>query len=279
VNFAALPVLGTVVSTWKHDAAHSAIRVIHNNLFPKVLTRYSDAAKVREACFHVETRFSEGAPVAAKIITVFNQKGGCGKTNISVQVGGSLGRRGKRVKIIDADPQNTATRWLAQARDAAPFPARISNLSGLGPALHREIRADLDNFDYIVVDCPPSVDSPIAGSALLVSDLAVIPVVPSPADIWAAVAAKKLAAHAQGTNPSLKVVAVFNMVQRTAMAKGALDVMSEDEEVPVLKSQLGLRSAYRECQVMGATVHSVPRAGAAVAEVEGLVDEILKVMK
>jgi chromosome partitioning protein len=112
-----------------------------------------------------------------------------------------------------------------------------------------------------------------------VSDLAVIPVVPSPADIWAAVAAKKLAAHAQGTNPSLKVVAVFNMVQRTAMAKGALDVMSEDENVPVLKSQLGLRSAYRECQVMGATVHSVPRAGAAVAEVEGLVDEILKVMK
>ena len=92
-------------------------------------------------------------------------------------------------------------------------------------------------------------------------------------------ASRKLAAHAQGTNPSLKVVAVFNMVQRTAMAKGALDVMSEDENVPVLKSQLGLRSAYRECQVMGATVHSVPRAGAAVAEVEGLVDEILKVMK
>jgi chromosome partitioning protein len=252
---------------------------MHNTYLREVLTKCPDADKVRVACFHVETGFSKGAPVAAKIITVFNQKGGCGKTNISVQVGGSLGRRGKRVKIIDADPQNTATRWLAQARDAAPFPARISNLSGLGPALHREIRADLDNFDYIVVDCPPSVDSPIAGSALLVSDLAVIPVVPSPADIWAAVAAKKLAAHAQGTNPSLKVVAVFNMVQRTAMAKGALDVMSEDENVPVLKSQLGLRSAYRECQVMGATVHSVPRAGAAVAEVEGLVDEILKVMK
>ena len=60
-----------------------------------------------------------------------------------------------------------------------------------------------------------------------------------------------------------------------ALAKGALDVMAEDDGVPVLKSQLGLRSAYRECQVMGGTVHAVPRAGAAVAEVEALVDELL----
>jgi len=217
--------------------------------------------------------------MTAKIITVFNQKGGCGKTNIAMHLGGALGRRKKKVKIIDADPQNTATRWHAQAKDEAPFPARISNLSGLGAALHREIKADLENFEYIVVDCPPSVDSPIAGSALLVSDLAVIPVVPSPADLWAAVAAKKLAAQAQATNPDLKAVVVFNMVQRTAMAKGALDVMAEDDGVPVLKSQLGLRSAYRECQVMGGTVHAVPRAGAAVAEVEALVDELLNELK
>lgn len=215
----------------------------------------------------------------AKIITVFNQKGGCGKTSIAMHIGGSLGRRGRRVKIIDADPQNTATRWHAQARDDAPFPARISNLSGLGSALHRELRADVKNFDYIVVDCPPSVDSPIAGSALLVSDLAVIPVVPSPADLWAALPAKKLAAQAQATNPSLKVVTVFNMVQRTAMAKGAQDVIAADKEMPLLQSQLGLRSAFRECQVMGSTVHAVPRAGAAVSEVEALVDELLENLK
>lgn len=215
----------------------------------------------------------------AKIITVFNQKGGCGKTSIAMHIAGSLGRRGARVKIIDADPQSTATRWHAQARDEAPFPARISNLSGLGSSLHRELRADLTEFDYLVVDCPPSVDSPVSGSALLVSDIAIIPVIPSPADVWAAAAAKKLAAQASGTNPSLKAVALFNMVQRTAMAKGALDVMSEDREVPVLQSQLGLRSAFRECQVLGATVHSVPRADAAVAEVEAVVDELLEILK
>lgn len=215
----------------------------------------------------------------AKIITVFNQKGGCGKTSIAMHIGGALGRRKKRVKIIDADPQNTATRWHAQASDDAPFPARIANLSGLGPALHRELRADLNNFDYIVVDCPPSVDSPVASSALLVSDLAVIPVVPSPADLWAAVAAKKLAAHAQANNPALKVVVAFNMVQRTALAKGALEVLAEDSNVPVLKSHLGLRSAFRECQVMGTTVHAVPRAGAAVEEVEALVAEVIKLLK
>ncbi len=80
-------------------------------------------------------------------------------------------------------------------------------------------------------------------------------------------------------NPAIGWGPGAHTVLHMAVAKGALDVMSEDEDVPVLRSQLGLRSAYRECQVMGATVHSVPRAGAAVAEVEGLVDEILKVMK
>lgn len=217
--------------------------------------------------------------MAAKIITVYNQKGGCGKTTVAMHIAGALGLRGKSVKIIDADPQNTATRWHSLASDDNPFPARISNLSAMGGVVHREIKAEVPNFHYIVVDCPPSVESPIAASALLVSDLAVIPVVPAPSDLWASVAAKRLAMHARGTNPALKAVTLFNMVQRTSMARGAQEALADDEEVPLAKTQLGLRSAYRECQAMGCTVHGVPRAGAAVAEVEALIDELLKLMR
>jgi len=217
--------------------------------------------------------------MVAKVITVFNQKGGCGKTTVSMQVAGALGLRGHRVLVVDMDEQGTATRWASQALDDEPFPAALSNLAAMGGKMHREIRSQIDNYDFIVIDCPPAVHSPSPSSAMLVSDLALIPVVPAPADMWAVVAAKQLAAHAQATNEGLRVRLVPNMVQRnTTLARDTLDVLSEDTEIPLTTSRLSSRAAYRECQLIGATVHKVPRARDAINEVEALVDEALSLL-
>src|ERR1700693_4650935 len=143
--------------------------------------------------------------MVAKVITVFNQKGGCGKTTVSMQFAGELGLRGHRGVVVDMEKQDTATRWASQASDEEPFPAALSNLAAMGGKMHREIRSQIENYDYIVIDCPPAVHSPSPSSAMLVSDLALIPVVPAPADMWAVVAAKQLAANAQATNEILKV--------------------------------------------------------------------------
>jgi chromosome partitioning protein len=56
--------------------------------------------------------------------------------------------------------------------------------------MHREVRNYIDKFDVIFIDCPPAMNSAAPTSAMLISDLALIPVVPSPGDIWAAEAAK-----------------------------------------------------------------------------------------
>ena len=118
----------------------------------------------------------------AKIIVAANQKGGCGKTTVALQFGGTLGRNGHRVLIVDADPQGTATRWAASALDETPFPAHVAGLAAAGGKVHREIKKYLESYDFILVDCPPAVESPVPQSVLLIADLALMPIIPSPAD-------------------------------------------------------------------------------------------------
>jgi chromosome partitioning protein len=111
---------------------------------------------------------------------------------------------------------------------------------------------------------------------MLISDLALIPVVPSPADIWAAESAKKLAESAQASNEDLAARVVANMVQRsTSLAKDLMSLLEADQDFPLMRSALGSRTAFRDAQLLGATVHQVPRASAAVAEVEAMANEVL----
>ncbi|MCZ2112902.1 MAG: AAA family ATPase [Anaerolineae bacterium] len=217
--------------------------------------------------------------MSAKIITVFNQKGGAGKTTVSVHLAGTLGLRGARALIVDMDEQNTATRWVGQADEEHPFPAAIMNLAALDGGMHREVKKQIDRYDFIVIDCPPAVHSQAPMSALLISDLGIIPVVPSPADLWACVLAKELANKTRGLNDTLHVRVLANSVQRrTSLARDAIEILSEDEEIPLMKSMIGARSSFRECQAIGATVHRVPGAKEAIAEVEAMVDEALAII-
>lgn len=217
--------------------------------------------------------------MTAKVVTVFNQKGGCGKTTTAMHLAGSMGLRGYSTLVVDMDPQGTASRWASAAPDGASFPSAVISLAPMEGKMHREVRNYIDKFDVIFIDCPPAMNSAAPTSAMLISDLALIPVVPSPGDIWAAEAAKKLAAAASVTNESLIARVVANMVQKTtSLARDLLEVLGEDDECPMLNSQLGSRSAFRECQILGTTVHFIPRAGAAIKEVDSMTDEVLGIL-
>lgn len=217
--------------------------------------------------------------MSAKIITVANQKGGSGKTTVAMQLGGTLGRRGNKVLVIDADPQGTATRWASSADDEKPFPARVAGLSAAGGKVHREAKKFVEDFDYLIVDCPPAVDSPVPQSALLVSDLVLVPVVPSPADLWAATGIQKLINNAQDFNEGLEARLVVNMCQpNTNLAKDALELLS-DFGIPVADSKFHLRTVYRRSAVFGGTVHDEGRsARTAIEEVDGLADEVIGIL-
>jgi len=184
------------------------------------------------------------------------------------------------VLIVDADPQGTATRWAASATDENPFPAHVAGLAAAGGKVHREIKKYLDSYDYILVDCPPAVESAVPQSALLVADIALVPIIPSPADLWAATGTRGLIERAIEINPALQARLVVNMLQsNTSMSKEVLEVL-EDFGIPLTEAKLHLRTAYRQAAVFGGTVHDLGRdAAKAVREVEALVQEILDLVK
>ncbi len=104
------------------------------------------------------------------IIGVLNQKGGVGKTTLSVNIAAALAKRGARVLLIDADPQGSSLDWSA-AREGEP----LFSVVGLPRAsIHKEISQVGQGYDHIIIDGPPRVTD-LARSAIMASDLVLIP--------------------------------------------------------------------------------------------------------
>ena len=215
----------------------------------------------------------------AKVITICNQKGGPGKTTLTMQLAGTIARRGFKVLVVDADPQGSATRWAASAEEI-PFPAPVVGLSVANAKVHREVQKLMDDFQIILIDCPPAVDSPIPQSALLISDLALVPIVPSPLDMWASVGIRKVIENAQHINETLQARLVLNQHQpNTTLAKDALQVLP-DFGIEVCKSSLGDRQSYRQSALFGQTVHDFGNAAKdAIEELDALTTEILGLLE
>jgi len=212
-----------------------------------------------------------------RIIAVANQKGGVGKTTLTMAVAGTLSEWGQRVLVVDADLQGTASRWWA---DAVPdlLAMRVVSLGDAGERLHEKVRPHIPGHDWIFIDCPPSVESRAAQSALLIADLVVIPVIPSPADLWATQYMRRLVQEASKVNPDLRAVLVANMLPHTNLGKEALAALA-DLDLPVATSTLGLRTAYREAAIEGVPVQRLgSRARDAINEIEALTNEIVRIL-
>lgn len=218
--------------------------------------------------------------MAVTIIAVVNQKGGAGKTTLSMQLAGTVARRGLKVLVVDTDAQGTATRWAASAPDDSPFPAAVIGLSAAGSKVHREIAKFSSDYDLIVIDCPPALESPVPQSALLIADLALVPIIPSPPDLWSAMGIRQLIDTIGEINEDLQARLVINALEpRTTLAREALDLLPEFE-IPVAKTALHHRTAYRQAAVFGGTVHQLGgRATAAAKEINALADEVLTLLK
>lgn len=222
--------------------------------------------------------------MTAKIIAVANQKGGSAKTTTSLTVTGelgirpSIGNRRNRVLVVDADAQETAVAWARAAPDERPFPATVIGMASYAGKMHREIQRQLENYDFIVIDCPPSVDAITSHSALLIADLAIVPVPPAAADLWSCRATLALIERIQVINPGLKAVLLATKVQRTSLSRAVL-VELENFGIPLMRSRMTHRTAYQEAILAGTTVAALGRdARAAAIEVSALVDEVLEIL-
>ncbi|HMV18742.1 MAG TPA: AAA family ATPase [Zoogloea sp.] len=211
----------------------------------------------------------------SRVVAVLSQKGGAGKSTLVMQLAGGLAKVGKKVAVGDLDPQETALRWAESAPAEQPFPARVQSLAAAGD-LPAAIRGCGKGCEVLLLDCPPSIESPATLAALQVADVALIPVVPSPTDLWSTRAVEKLVLHVQAGRKGLKARLVPNRVVRTNLAWDVLEVM-RDFALPVLGAALSQRNAYAQSAVIGGSVYQLGRAGAEAArEVNMLVAEVLK---
>ena len=208
------------------------------------------------------------------VVGFLNQKGGVGKTTLAIHVAEALARQGKKVMLIDADPQGSALDWAA-SRQGDPLFA----VAGLPRAsIHKELPTLANGYDVVLIDGPPRVYD-VARSAIMASDLILIPVQPSPYDVWAAKEIVDLMREATVFKPNLKSAFVINRkIANTALGRDVSDALAE-YPVPVFQASICQRIALAESAAHGQTVFENSPATPAGKEILALVDEMMEFAK
>lgn len=204
------------------------------------------------------------------IIAVLNQKGGVGKTTLSVNLAAAVALAGKRSMLIDADPQGSALDWQASRKGQNLFPV----LGLAKPTLHKDIPALAAHYDHVVIDGPPRVND-LARSALMASDRVVIPVQPSPYDVWAADEIVKLIQEVAIYKDGLQSVFVINRkIVNTAIGRDVVEALKA-YPFPVASAVVHQRVVFAESAATGLSVLEFEPKGAAAGEVGMLARELL----
>jgi chromosome partitioning protein len=204
------------------------------------------------------------------VFAFLNQKGGVGKTTLATNFATVLVQHGQKVLYIDADPQGSALDWAAVRQSDPLFP-----VVGLPKeTLHRDIGRLSADYDWTIIDGPPAVAT-LTRSAVAASDMVIVPIMPSPYDIWAANKIIEIITEIQVAKPNLKAVfAVNRKVVNTAIGKSIGGVLNE-YPFPVLKTTIGQRVAFVDSAAKGMAVVETEPRGHAAEEIRALTREIL----
>lgn len=204
------------------------------------------------------------------IIGMANQKGGVGKTTLSVNIAAAFSNAGHRTLLLDVDPQGSSLDWSAARQGDSLF-----NVIGLPRAtVHKEITSLARGYDCVIIDGPPRVTD-LARSVIMASHIVLIPVQPSPYDVWAAEDVVKLIHEASVFKEKLKSGFVINRkIANTAIGRDVGDALS-NFDIPMLSASVAQRVSFAETAAQGKTIFESDDTKA-IAEIQTLFDEIVR---
>lgn len=217
--------------------------------------------------------------MTAKIISIVNQKGGCGKTTICMNLAATIKDRTKnKVLVVDCDIQGSATKWYSKASSTNTFPCPVMNLAQTEGSAAKAIREFKEDYDYIIVDCPPSTNAKINASVLLVSDLALVVLKPGSTDYDALPGILELIDTTKGTNEELISKILFNMcLPTTNLSKMIIKVCEDRDDLSFMSTKINTRATYSEVAVYGGYAYNSSNSQAK-NEMALLADEVVSIV-
>lgn len=217
----------------------------------------------------------------AKTIGLIQVKGGAGRSTIATNLAGAFSKQG-RTALIDCDmPQGTSASWYSIRQQQEKAENLTIATAANAEELVQQVQAlDADN-DFLVIDCPPRIEE-TTRAALILSDLCLIPIGASAAEIWATGDVLAIIKAAKQRQPAVDARLVWNRYRAaTSSAHELSSAVKEQLGLPEMGTKLGLRVAFSDALAQGMTVHewSDRPAREELAELVAEVNKILRSKK